>query len=175
MQFALIVLAEIVALSNTLQFLANQIFHTIAIERVAHSFCCSGGTSPIFVIASSILWSWWTFWIWNFLHIIEEWCRCFLHQQDTWWSRSRVHVLRWSCELQDTLWFILVHVLVVYHLHPADILLHPEALNLSFFHKGRKRWTEFCSSSLLRRLQEVMSCQAASATTSLIDALKAGP
>jgi hypothetical protein len=34
---------------------------------------------------------------------------------------------------------------------------------------------EFCSSPLLRRLQEVMACQVASATTSLIDALKAGP
>jgi hypothetical protein len=32
---------------------------------------------------------------------------------------------------------------------------------------------EFYSSSLLRRLQEVMAYQAASATTSLIDALKA--
>jgi hypothetical protein len=34
---------------------------------------------------------------------------------------------------------------------------------------------EFCSSSLLRWLQEVMACQAASATASLRDALKAGP
>jgi hypothetical protein len=34
---------------------------------------------------------------------------------------------------------------------------------------------EFCSSPLLRRLQEVMACPAASATTSLIEALKAGP
>jgi hypothetical protein len=34
---------------------------------------------------------------------------------------------------------------------------------------------EFCSSSLLPQLQEVMACQAASAITSLIDALKAGP
>jgi hypothetical protein len=34
---------------------------------------------------------------------------------------------------------------------------------------------EFCSSSLLRRLQEVMACQTASVTASLIDALKAGP
>jgi hypothetical protein len=34
---------------------------------------------------------------------------------------------------------------------------------------------EFCSSPLLRRLQEVLACQATSATTSLIDALKAGP
>jgi hypothetical protein len=34
---------------------------------------------------------------------------------------------------------------------------------------------EFCSSALLQRLQEVMAYQAASATTSLIDALKAGP
>jgi hypothetical protein len=34
---------------------------------------------------------------------------------------------------------------------------------------------EFCSSSLLQRLQEVMACQTTSATTSLIDALKAGP
>jgi hypothetical protein len=33
----------------------------------------------------------------------------------------------------------------------------------------------FCNSSLLRRLQEVIDCQAASATTSMIDALKAGP
>jgi hypothetical protein len=34
---------------------------------------------------------------------------------------------------------------------------------------------ECCSSSLLRQLQEVMACKAASATTSIIDALKAGP
>jgi hypothetical protein len=34
---------------------------------------------------------------------------------------------------------------------------------------------EFYSSPLLRRLQEVMACQTASATSSLIDALKAGP
>jgi hypothetical protein len=34
---------------------------------------------------------------------------------------------------------------------------------------------ELCSSPLLRRLQEVMACQAVLATTSLIDALKAGP
>jgi hypothetical protein len=37
------------------------------------------------------------------------------------------------------------------------------------------RCTEFYSSPLLRWLQEVMACQAASATTSLIDALKADP
>jgi hypothetical protein len=34
---------------------------------------------------------------------------------------------------------------------------------------------EFCSSSLLRWLHEVMVCQAASAIASLIDALKDGP
>jgi hypothetical protein len=34
---------------------------------------------------------------------------------------------------------------------------------------------EFYSSSLLRWLHEVMSCQVVSATASLIDALKAGP
>jgi hypothetical protein len=34
---------------------------------------------------------------------------------------------------------------------------------------------EFCSSPLLRWLQKVMAYQAASATPSLIDALKAGP
>jgi hypothetical protein len=34
---------------------------------------------------------------------------------------------------------------------------------------------EFCSSPLLRLLQEVMACQAASTIASLIDALKAGP
>jgi hypothetical protein len=35
-------------------------------------------------------------------------CRCFLHRQDTEWSRSRVPILRWSCELQSILWFIRV-------------------------------------------------------------------
>jgi hypothetical protein len=34
---------------------------------------------------------------------------------------------------------------------------------------------EFCSSPLLQRLHEVMAYVAASTTTSLIDALKAGP
>jgi hypothetical protein len=38
----------------------------------------------------------------------EEICQCFLHQQDTGWPRSCVPVLRWSCELQSALWFILV-------------------------------------------------------------------
>jgi hypothetical protein len=38
----------------------------------------------------------------------DDYCRCFLHQQDKWWSRLCVHILRWSCELQSTLSFILV-------------------------------------------------------------------
>jgi hypothetical protein len=29
-------------------------------------------------------------------------CRCFLHRQDTGWSRSRVPVLRWFCKLRTT-------------------------------------------------------------------------
>jgi hypothetical protein len=35
------------------------------------------------------------FWsyVWN------EHYRCFLHQQDIGWSRSRIPILRWSCEL----------------------------------------------------------------------------
>jgi hypothetical protein len=37
------------------------------------------------------------------------------------------------------------------------------------------RWTEFCSRLLLLQTHEVMACLAASATTSLRDALKAGP
>jgi hypothetical protein len=67
-----------------------------------------------------------------------------------------------------TLWWCTISIL-------GTSFVTPEDLNLSFFCCGRKRWTEFCSSPLLRRLQEVMACQAASATTSLIDALKAGP
>jgi hypothetical protein len=30
-------------------------------------------------------------------------CQCFLHRQDIGWSRSRVPVLRWSCELRRTI------------------------------------------------------------------------
>jgi hypothetical protein len=32
----------------------------------------------------------------------ETTCRCFLHRQDTGWSRLCVPVLRWSCELEST-------------------------------------------------------------------------
>jgi hypothetical protein len=35
-------------------------------------------------------------------------CQCFLHRQTMGWSRSRVPILMWSCELQSTLWYILV-------------------------------------------------------------------
>jgi hypothetical protein len=31
--------------------------------------------------------------------ILEKICQCFLHRQDIGWSRSRVPILRWSCEL----------------------------------------------------------------------------
>jgi hypothetical protein len=34
--------------------------------------------------------------------------RCFLHRQDTGWSRSHVPIPRWSWELQSTLSFVLV-------------------------------------------------------------------
>jgi hypothetical protein len=67
------------------------------------------------------------------------------------------------------------HVLVVYHLHLGTSFFTLEALNLSFLRWGRRWWTEFYNSTLLRWLQEVMACQAVLATSSLIDALKAGP
>jgi hypothetical protein len=35
-------------------------------------------------------------------------CRCFIHRQDIGWSRSRVLILRWPCELQSTLKFIFI-------------------------------------------------------------------
>jgi hypothetical protein len=31
--------------------------------------------------------------------VTYERCKCFLHRQDTRWSRSCIPVLRWSCEL----------------------------------------------------------------------------
>jgi hypothetical protein len=38
-----------------------------------------------------------------FLHLVgSTGCRCFLHWQDIGWSRSRILVLRWSCELRRT-------------------------------------------------------------------------
>jgi hypothetical protein len=37
-------------------------------------------------------------------------CQCFLHCQDTGWSRLRILVLIWSCELQSTVSFIWVQV-----------------------------------------------------------------
>jgi hypothetical protein len=39
---------------------------------------------------------------------LEQNVSVFLHRQDIWWSRSHVPILRWSCELQSTLSFILV-------------------------------------------------------------------
>jgi hypothetical protein len=67
------------------------------------------------------------------------------------------------------------HVLVAHHIHSGDILLHPRGLEFVLLLLGRRRWTEFCNSSLLRRFQEVMACLAASTIASLIDALKADP
>jgi hypothetical protein len=47
-----------------------------------------------------------------------SWCsnyQCFLHRQDIWWSRSRVPILRWSCEL----WRTTKHTIVYLGLGPC--------------------------------------------------------
>jgi hypothetical protein len=67
------------------------------------------------------------------------------------------------------------HILVVHHLHPGDILLHPIGIELILLPEGRRQWMEFCSRLLLLQTHEVMACQAASAIASLRDALKASP
>jgi hypothetical protein len=36
--------------------------------------------------------------IFSILKFMDPYCWCFLHWQDTWWSRSCIHVWRWSCE-----------------------------------------------------------------------------
>jgi hypothetical protein len=59
------------------------------------------------------------------------------------------------------------HILVVHHLHPGDILLHPIGLELILLPVRQEAADGVLQRLLLLQTNEVMSCQVTSATVSL--------